>query len=582
MSFFSELKRRNVFKVAAAYIIVGWLLLQVSDTLVPALHLPEWFHSGVAFLLIIGFPLAVIFAWAFEMTPEGLRRETEVDPARSITSATGEKLNRTIIVVLVLALAYFVFDKFVLDPRRDTRLLETALGTQQQGPEPADSDMQTDHKSIAVLPFQNRSANAENAEFFADGVHDEILTMLSKISDLKVISRTSVMSYRDTAKTMQQIGEELGVATVLEGGVQRAGDMLRINVQLIDTASDQHLWAEVMDRQLTAQNIFEIQSDIAQAIANALHATLSPREKALISTTPTTNLEAYENLLIARRLFEQENWQDLRDSQTYLQRAIDIDPGYVQAYTLLARTYSSLYHTGATTLQETRESWEHAVQTALSLDDQHAGAHAAYAGYLWATGQEGVIGNFKKARELEPANVDIMVMYGRYLYKNYLPDQALPLFKTARELDPVSIPVLFGLARVYHALGETDEALEIYTRIRTINPSSSIGYGPASGVHMELGYRVQSTRLLYQAVTLDPEDSDLSNWIALAYLDFGDLARAGEVLAWIKKNQKTNPMTPAGMTVLNIYRDDIEGSHAISQQALDERQPSRWGSELPR
>ena len=177
-------------------------------------------------------------------------------------------------------------------------------------------------KSIAVLPFRNRSANEENAEFFSDGVHDELLTNLSRIKALKVISRTSVMRYRDTTMNLRQIGEELGVANILEGGVQRAGDMVRINVQLIDAASDEHLWAKVYDRQLTTGNIFAIQTEIAEAIAKALKATLSPNEHALLTATPTNNLEAYDNLLMGRQLILRGSWHNLRDAQSSLEKAI--------------------------------------------------------------------------------------------------------------------------------------------------------------------------------------------------------------------------------------------------------------------
>jgi hypothetical protein len=234
MSLFGELKRRNVFKVAAAYVIVAWLVMQVAEVMGPALRLPDWAISFVAFILILGFPVAMVLAWAFELTPEGLRKETEVDRAESITHLTGRTLNRLIVGLLVLAVAYLAWDRFIRiggQPPPDAGTA-TITGPQRAGGEPDGGDavardagpIPPGDKSIAVLPFQNRSANEENAAFFADGVHDEILTNLSKIGDLKVISRTSVMAYRGSEKNMRQIGEELGVATLLEGAVQRAGD----------------------------------------------------------------------------------------------------------------------------------------------------------------------------------------------------------------------------------------------------------------------------------------------------------------------------------------------------------------------
>lgn len=216
MSLFTELKRRNVFRVAAAYIIVGWLLLQVSDTLVPALQLPEIFNSGVAFILIIGFPIALVLAWAYEITPEGLKKEIDVDRSQSITNRTGRKLDFTIIAVLAVAIVYLAGKLWF-----------------GEGPvQPVSST--TTSRSIAVLPFENRSADEEDAGFFAAGVHNELLTLLSKISDLKVISRTSVERL-DPRLSIPEIGKLLDVATVLEGQVQRAGNRLRINMQLIAT-----------------------------------------------------------------------------------------------------------------------------------------------------------------------------------------------------------------------------------------------------------------------------------------------------------------------------------------------------------
>jgi TolB-like protein len=350
MNFFAELKRRNVFKVAAAYIIVGWLIMQAGEVMSPALRLPEWVNSTLAFFLILGFPVALVFAWAFEMTPDGLKKEKEVDRSQSITPVTGQKLNYTIIALMAVALTYFAYDKFVATPEISRELAQAPEKSETVVTADVSQVQKPNRKSIAVIPFQNRSANEENAEFFSDGVHDELLTNLSKIGDLKVISRTSVMSYRDTTKNIQQIATELGVANILEGGVQRAGDTVRINVQLIDAESDEHIWAEIYDRQLSAENIFAIQTEIARAIANALEATLSPREQELLATQPTKNLEALDNFLIGSQLLEQSNWQSYRDAQIYLRKAIELDPQFVQAYVYLAISYFSLLDTGAITL----------------------------------------------------------------------------------------------------------------------------------------------------------------------------------------------------------------------------------------
>ena len=588
MSFFAELKRRNVFKVAAAYIIVGWLIMQAGDTLAPALHLPEWVNSLLAYFLILGFPLALFFAWAYEMTPDGIKKEKDVDKTLSITHTTGQKLNYAIIGLLVVALGYFVwesrFQKGVAGVANDHQASSQPAAQTRDKTTP-DVSIETpltalpEKKSIAVIPFRNRSANEENAAFFSDGVHDELLTYLSKIEDLKVISRTSVMSYRDTTKNLRQIGTELGVANILEGGVQRAGDSVRINVQLIDAASDEHLWAKVYDRQLTAANIFAIQSEIALAIAQALEATLSPVEQELLATTPTSNLQAYDNLLMARQLIERGNWQDLRDAQSYLSKSIELDPLFVPAYVSLANSYADLFETGAATLQEVNKPWGDAIQTALTLDNNNAGAHAAYAHFLWRNGKQGVDEAFDKARQLEPANVDIMVMYGVYLRKTFHIDRALQVYQLARELDPVSIEVLFGLARIRETRRETDKTLELYARIRQINPSAVMGYGPVAGLYIYNGNLVQGTRWLFKAATLDPKDSDLSNWAVRTFIDLGDYERAHQWLSWTEQNQNLNPMTLTNLAMLNIHEGNTDAAIELARQTLESQMFNRWGSE---
>ena len=579
MSFFKELKRRNVFKVAAAYIIVGWLLLQVSDTLVPALHLPVWFHSGVAFILILGFPLAIIFAWAYEITPEGLKKEKEVEKSQSNTRATGQKLNLMIIALLATALAYFAWDKFVANPGNDVDMAQAVPAIEETDVPPSSDTRKPDRKSIAVIPFQNRSANEENAAFFSDGVHDELLTNLSKIEELKVISRTSVMSYRDTTKNLRQIGEELGVATVLEGGVQRAGDAVRINVQLIDTATDEHIWAEIYDRQLTAENIFAIQTEIARAIARALEATLSPREQTLLATTPTNSLEAYDNLLMANQLINRGNWQSLRDAQSYLEKAIVLDPEFVQAHVSLARTYFNLLETGAMTLQEVSAPWFQSIQSALSLNPEHAGAIAVQALYLWKHSMEGVEKAFEKARQLEPYNAEILTMYGLYLRKTFQPGRALPLYEMARELDPVSIEVLFGLARIRLARWEMDKALEMFARIRQVDPASVTGFGYVSAIYMQTGDLVKGSEWLFKAMAADPEDSDISHYVVMMYLSLGDFDSARKWLQWIEHNQNSNPMFFSNMAMLNLNEGHLDAAIKYTREAIDSQVLARHGSD---
>jgi len=578
LSLYTELKRRNVFKVAAAYFIIAWLLLQVSDTLGPALHLPEWFLSAVAFLLILGFPIVIFFAWAFELTPEGVRKEKQQENPDSPSHTTGPKINYLIIVLIGITLVYQVWGKFTdrqdvaAEPNPTTPVVKS-ISTESAIPE-----QKPDKKSIAVLPFQNRSINEENSEFFANGVHDELLTNLSRISELKVISRTSVRTYRNTTKNLRQIGEELGVAHLLEGGVQRSGDTVRINVQLIDAINDEHLWAEVYERKLSPESIFAIQAEISQAIAKALQATLSPVEQKLLAAIPTTNLEAYDYFLIADQLMSRNTWQSLSDAQSYLKKATALDPNFVQAYVLLANTYYSLFGTGAVTLQEIIKPWEQAIQTAMLLDIDSAGTYAAQARFLWRTGKEGAEAAFKKARELEPANADIMVMYAGYLLRNSQISEAMKLYLTAKEYNPLSIPLLWGLAASHEAMEDFDKALSQFAKIRQIDPSSSAGIGPAAGIYLAIGEIAQSQYWVYKAMVADPDDVELPNWIVRAYMDYGDYSSAGRWLDWIEQNYESAPMTLSSRAMLDVYNGNLGLAAAVAQRALLEKLPNRWGS----
>ena len=304
MSLFNELKRRNVFRVGVAYLVGAWLLIQVSDIVIDNIGAPPIVLQIIFLALGIGFFVSLFFAWAFELTPEGVKRERDVDRSQSITPQTGKKLNNTILLMMALAIAYLLFDKFS-EKGPDTFSQETTnqitqVGDKKMYPAPF-QEPAINRQSIAVLPFDNRSRNVDD-EYFTEGIHDDLLTNLAHIGSLKVISRTSVNQYKGTEKTIPQIAEELGVATVMEGAVQRSGNTVRINVQLIDAKTDEHLWAEIFDRELTAENLFAIQSDISQKIANGWkpHSHLKKHIDSMISphkawrpTTPTCEAGSY-------------------------------------------------------------------------------------------------------------------------------------------------------------------------------------------------------------------------------------------------------------------------------------------------
>ncbi len=341
MSFFEELKRRNVFRVGIAYLVGAWLLIQLTDILLDNIGAPAWVLQTMLVALGVGFFITLFFAWAFEMTPEGVKREKDIDRSQSITPQTGKKLNGTILVLMALVISYLLFDKFS-DAEIGSKPFSQApaaqvidVGNEKSDPAPNESKAVITRQSIAVLPFDNRSRNADD-EFFVEGIHDDLLTNLARIGSLKVISRTSVMRYKDTEIPIPDIAAELGVATIMEGAVQRSGSTVRINVQLIDAKTDEHLWAEIYDRKLNAENLFSIQSEISEAIAAALEATLSPEEQQRINTTPTQNMAAYDAYLRGRQLMASRDSAKLKLATEAFTEAVELDPQFALAWVNLA------------------------------------------------------------------------------------------------------------------------------------------------------------------------------------------------------------------------------------------------------
>src|SRR3979411_1156340 len=364
-NFFAELKRRNVYKVAVAYAVVAWLLLQAASIFLPAFDAPPWVMKIFIIVVIFGFPVALIFSWAFEITPEGIKLESEIEPNSSIARRTGRKIVALTIALAVVAAGLFVYQlvrsKSTITPRQS----EAATATP--------------NKSIAVLPFDNLSRDPDNA-YFCEGVQDEILTRLAKVADLKVISRTSTQHFKSTPDNLPKIAKQLGVAHILEGIVQKSNDQVRVNVQLINALTDAHLWADTYDRKLT--DIFAVESEIAKTIAETLQARLTGSEKSSIAKTPTVNPEAYELYLKGRFFWNKRTGADLRKAIEYFNQAIAKDPNYALAYSGLADSYLLLSPYGAAAPKDSVPQAKAAVKRALEFDDTLAEAHASSARIL--------------------------------------------------------------------------------------------------------------------------------------------------------------------------------------------------------
>jgi TolB-like protein/Tfp pilus assembly protein PilF len=560
MSLISELRRRNVFKVAAAYIIVAWLLLQISDTLVPALLLPAWFHSGVAFLLIMGFPVAIIFAWAFELTPDGLKKEKEVDRSQSVTHETGEKLNYAIIAVLAIAVV-FLIGKIWFGDDNATAVIASV-----------------EEKSIAVLPFDNRSADEEDAEFFAAGVHDELLTLLSKLGDLKVISRTSVERL-DQNLSIPEIGALLGVATVLEGQVQRAGDRLRINVQLIKATEEDHLWATTYDRELTASNVFDVQSDIARTIADELHVQLSAKDDTLLRTVPTDNMEALQRYMLGRQLIERGNFESFGQAMHYLAEATELDPNYAEAWVAIAFVNNRMYQTGLINLQEYVTVAAPSIERALNINKALPEAHAELAALRWQSGDiDAAEASFQTALELGPGNTQSLYSYGNYLRTTGRPQEAVPVLKRALEGNPLSTDTLFELGKAEMYSGQPEQFTIHAKKILEIDPSSVHGYVANLQAYEWMGRFDLMWPWYIKSMASDPEDFEL--WAHLGLYSYY-VGATEWVDRYLDRALELGPNEPA---VLRCYvsilrsRGQFDTAVEIARSALEAGLDDRWQS----
>jgi TolB-like protein/Tfp pilus assembly protein PilF len=470
MSLFDELKRRNVIRMAGLYLVGAWLLVQVAGTVLPMFGAPEWLPRTIVVLLAIGFVPAVIFSWVFELTPRGLKREDDVAPEQSITPQTGRRMDRMIIVVLVLALGYFAFDKFALTPRREAALVSSAV--------PNESKSVINAKSIAVLPFENLSEEKANA-FFTEGVQDEILTHLARIADLKVISRTSVMQYKSGApRNLREIGQQLGVAHVVEGSVQRAANKVRVIAQLIDARNDAHLWAQTYDRDLA--DVFAIQSEIAKAIADQLQAKLSPNEKKAIEQPPTTDLAAFDlysrakSLLLTSR-FSVTSGPDLRKAIELLDEAVKRDPSFFDAYCQLAYAHETVYAVSGFDHTPARLALaEAAVQAATRLRPDAAETHLARAQYLYYGLRDyaGALAELEIARRGLPNDPRLFELTGYILRRRGQREEGLQNLQRAAELDPRNFFTLQQIALSYQALGRYAEAIAALDRALAIVPDN--------------------------------------------------------------------------------------------------------------
>ncbi len=485
-SFFQELQRRNVYKVGAMYAVGGWLVVQIATQVLPIFNVSALAQRGIVLLIIAGFPVALVLSWIYELTPDGIARTADVPANESIARHTGQKLNWVISGVLALAVVFLLAQRYWLPSKA------------------ADAPTAVSDKSVAVLPFENLSDNKANG-YFADGIQDEILTRLAKIGALKVISRTSTQHYASSPDNLPEIAKQLGVANILEGSVQRAGDAVHINVQLIHAATDTHLWAEVYNRKL--DDIFAVEADVAGAIADALNAKLTGAEHAAVAKRPTENLAAYDAYLRGRALGTAGyGYANTRKIIAAYAEAVRLDPKFALAWADLAGTTAYLYFNNVDTDKYTPQYIKQAMDTALQLQPELSEAQLAQGIYRYRIQRDfaGAQTVFEGMLKQSPNNVAALQYLGLVERRQGKWESALAHLEQAAALDPRNAGLLTTIG------GETltnmhryDEARVWLDRALAIAPNDTLEIGYKAATYQYQGRLDEAARVLDSAPQLD-------------------------------------------------------------------------------
>jgi TolB-like protein/Tfp pilus assembly protein PilF len=563
-NFFAELKRRNVYKVAVAYAVVAWLVIQAASIFLPAFNAPQWAMQIIILILMIGFPVALAFSWAFEITPEGIKLESEIEPTKSIARRTGRKIVAATIALAVVAAGLFVYQlvrtRSTITARQDASAARTEAAT-------------VSNKSIAVLPFDNLSGDPQNA-YFSEGVQDEILTRLAKIAELKVISRTSTQRFKSVPSDLRQIAQQLGVANILEGSVQKANDQVRVNVQLINALTDAHLWADTYDRKLN--DIFAVETDIAKTIADTLQAKLTGSEKIAITTKPTENPEAHELYLKGRYFWNRRTGANLQKAADYFQQAIGKDSRYALAFSGLADCHVLLpayAELGSNPRDELPKALE-AARKAVELDDTLCEAHTSLARALASDLQLAAANpEFKRAIELNPNYATAHQWFGEYLQSQGHLEEALSELKRAEELDPLSLIINSVLGFALDTVGKSDEAIAQLHKTIEIDPNFGNAHGQLGNVLEHRG-RLREAVAEYEkgfnSVGSDPIDlADL----AAAYSLAGRKAEAQQLWEKLKSLSERQYVPAYSMAVVQLAFGDKDEAIRLLEKSYEDRAP---------
>ena len=539
----SELRRRNVFRVATVYLIASWLLIQVAETVFPALQLPEWTVTFVVVVLAILFPIAVIFAWAFELTPEGLKKTTEVEPKSSITSRTGQKINYLIIGILAVAILFLALTHGGL--KDDGVSAErSATGTSAA-------------QSIAVLPFVNMSDDEDN-EFFSDGLSEELLNVLAQVEGLRVAARTSSFYFKDSNEDVRSIASKLGVDHLLEGSVRRSGDRIRVTAQLIKADDGFHLWSDTYD--YTVDDVFRIQDEISLAVVDALKVNLLGKERERLTKRATTNVEAHNLYLRGRQFLHLRTLESIRQARKLFQQAVRMDPGYALAYSGLSDSIQLLAtnHSMITAAQAEAES-RPLLDRAIALDPEAAEVWASVGLMeMIANNPEAAEPALEKAVRLNPSYAAGYLWLASVRSGPPINDDegALELYRKVLEIDPLSRVAQNNIAAILMDQGRTEEAEAEFRRALTLDPDYTGSYNGLANLNQNFYFRLdEAHRWFMKAHELAPSDISISVNLPVIYRTLG---LDDQFDRWSRRLQNEGPDHPIG-SVIPVWREILAG-----------------------
>ena len=557
-----------MLRVAAAYALVAWIIIEAGSVLLPTFGATEGVFQVYVIVVIIGFFVAVVLAWIFEITPEGVKRDRDVVQRDQVNVRSKSTMNYLIIGLLAVALGVSITFN-VTGLRNGEVPIEAAVA---------------EKPAIAVLPFASLSSDAENL-IFADGIHGDILTQLANIGSCKVISRSSVMEYRNTTKNVRQIGEELDVGSVLQGSVQRVGDNVRINVQLVDAKNDVNVWARTYDRQLTAQNIFNIQTEISGAIAAALETTLTPAEQVRMAAKPTSDLRAYSAYVSGRDELSLRRLETLRSARQHFRQAIDYDPGYAAAYAGLAESVLLLENNHQALPQAEAFAIVRAnLQKALELDPDLADAYAVKGlleSKVWQqtrVGQGNVEAEaaFRRAIELNPNHASAYMWFAMLRDGEERDEEAIELFQRSMELDPLGRIPFTNLPMLYAQRGQSDEAIRLWLKAMQVHPEWPMPQLYLAQHLAGLGRLDESMAWIEQASAL-ANDPVVDLFTVRLYVAFGDTEKAVELLKTLPAEHQLARYMDGLVLLLNF---DFQGALNYFSAIAASEEPGQT-SEIP-